>query len=424
MNDLLKYCIVYDSPGLHNSDNDDSRTLGSLAFMDYFCYTFSGNFSESDLDDISNPVISDSPNAIQFIMTRQDGKDPARTQQIFCENKEKVASLPSFVENNIIPDFCIATPKDKQSMSKLLEKLLKQLENSFTELLKKRREEGTQLIAMELRRRLMQIMSIMKYDPSQLEASMQDIYKKIDDLLNAISQLKKRFDLAGDKIGKKLKNQFALIEMKLLTASSDKERKEIIITFVKGISPIVQYVYKNDLGISDDVDIEYETDMSKLLHELFSLNHKFEVAGQVGDLFTLIGSACLMAGLGPATGAGNFVEGLLGAFLSANVGSSLDQLRKFNPVALLSDLSVDVYMYRQFSDSLNKMEFLGKDIAKSTYIFFDKLIIQQKYQEIEQEKRILEEHKQKIMAGRTKFIEDIRKIEQVIKFLPQSTTQK
>lgn len=382
-NDLLKKCCVVVFPGFGRSEDVDARVVGSLALVDYFCYSFSTNLTDDDLSMIANPLISSCPRCVDFLMTRDCHRDQTRADAIFADAIKNVAELPAFKEIDVEGVFAKACPGDADAVGKYLTKLSMRLDEMRETMAAARSEKTADAVCEILKKAIQRRSEFLTLPPEDISGEKQKYYELIQVAQREENDLLERFDVVGARIGLVLKNKFNELKWDFMAAVEPSDRAEIIRGFLQEtMGAVVADEYRREFGQIDEKDLERTIDRTDVMKALNELNSKTKRATQVADFFNVVGTAALMT-LGPATGGGNLVEGIAGAFLGSKTDEHIfGSLRKFNPVVMATDFAADLYREKAFDEYADKMQGLGVAIGRKTYAFIDELYLKPKQLQI------------------------------------------
>jgi len=375
-NTVLSLSVCFIFPGLHVAAEEDARILGGMSMMDAFCYIVSTNLSEDDISVVTSPVMSNTPETVSFVLAHVGTKDPDRMSSILRGIERNVNELAPYasVEGNVVA----VDINDSEDLEKYAKRLVAMLSKNRDIMLASRAERNADDILEMLKKAVDRRIRVLELPQSDMSDEKQRYYEKIQLVQREEDELKRRFDNAGARIGLVLKNEFASLKWGFLAASTMEERTAIIGEFLNNkLSKIIVGEYRREFGDVNEEELGRCIDRTHVLNALNELNSRAKRSAQISDLFNVVGTAALMAYLGPAEGAGNFAEGMIGAFL----GSQTDEhafggLKKFNPVAVVSDIAGDLYRDSAFDECVRKMEMIGRAIGRDTYTFLEKLYLE------------------------------------------------
>ena len=407
-NPVLSVSVCFVFPGLHVTAEEDARILGSMSMMDAFCYVVSTNLSEDDISVVTSPVVSNTPEAVSFVLAHVDTKDPVRTNSILrgiARNVKELAPYMSVEENVVAVDV-----NDSVGLGKYAERLVAMLLKNRSAMLASRADRNADEVLEMLKRAIARRTRALELPQPDMSDEKQKYYEKIQLVRREEDELKRRFDNVGTRIGLVLKNEFANLKWDFLAASTQEERTAVIGDFLNNkLNEIIVGEYRREFGDINEGELGRCIDRTPVLKALNELNSRAKRSAQISDLFNVVGTAALMAYLGPAEGAGNFVEGLVGAFL----GSQTDEhafggLKKFNPVAVVSDIAGDLYRDSAFDEYIRKMEMIGRTIGRGTYAFLEKLYLEPRRLEMTVARNEIQQIENKRIAGLLNVAEERR----------------
>lgn len=375
-NPVLSVSVCFVFPGLHATAEEDARILGSMSMMDAFCYVVSTNLSEDDVSVVTSPVVSNTPGAVSFVLAHTDAKDPDRMNSILrgiARNVKELAPYASVEENVVAVDI-----NDPEGLEKYAERLVAMLSKNRNAMLVSRAERNTDDVLEMLKKAIDRRSRALELPQPDMLEEKQKYYEKIQLVQREEDELKRRFDNVGVRIGLVLKNEFANLKWGFLAASTQEERSAIIGDFLNNkLSKIIVGEYQREFDGIKEEELGRCIDRTDVLKALNELNSRAKRAAQISDLFNVVGTAALMAYVGPAEGAGNFLEGMVGAFLGAQTDEHVfGKLKKFNPVVMVSDIVSDLYRDLAFEEYIQKMEMIGRAIGRGTYTFLEKLYLE------------------------------------------------
>ena len=407
-NPVLSLSVCFIFPGLHMTAEEDARILGGMSMMDAFCYVMSTNLSEDDVSVVSSSVMSNTPEAVSFVLAHVGMKDADRMDKILRGIERNVKELTPYasVEGNV----AAVDINNSKELEKCAERILAMLSKNRDAMLASRVDRNADIILEMLKKSIDRRSRVLALPQSDMADEKQQYYEKIQMAQREADELKRRFDNAGTRIGLMLKNEFASLKWGFLAASTMEERTEIIGDFLNDkLNKIIVGEYRREFGNINQDELECCIDRTHVMKALNELNSRAKQSAQISDLFNVIGTAALMAYLGPASGAGNFAEGMIGAFL----GSQTDEhafggLKKFNPVAVVSDLAGDLYRDLAFDEYVQKMEIIGRAIGKDTYIFLEKLYLEPKRLEMTTARNEIQQIEDNRIAGLLNAAEERR----------------
>lgn len=405
---VLSTSVCFIFPGLHVAAEEDARILGGMSMMDAFCYVVSTNLSEDDISVVTSPVVSNTPDAVSFVLAHVDAKDPDRMNSILRGIERNVKELAPYtsVEGNVVA----VDINDSEALEKYAERLVAMLSKNRDAMLASRTERNADKVLEMLKKAVDRRRRALDLPQPDMSDEKQKYYEKIQLARREEDELKRRFDNAGARIGLVLKNEFASLKWEFLAASTQEDRTAIIGKFLNNkLSEIIVGEYRREFGDINERELGRCIDRTHVLNALNELNSRAKLATQISDLFSVVGTAALMAYLGPAEGAGNFAEGMIGAFL----GSKTDEhafggLRKFNPVAVVSDIAGDLYRNSAFDEYVQKMEMIGRAIGRDTYTFLEKLYLEPRRLEMTVARNELQQIEDKRIAGLLNVAEEQR----------------
>ena len=407
-NPVLSESVCFVFPGLHVTAEEDARILGSMSMIDAFCYVVSTNLSEDDISVVTSPVVSYTPEAVSFVLAHVGVKDPVRMNSILRgieRNVKELAPYTSVEENVVAVDI-----NDSEELGKYTERLVAMLSKNRTAMLSSRVERNTDDVLEMLKRAIARRTRALELPQPDMMDEKQKYYEKIQSVQREEDELKRRFDRVGARIGLVLKNEFANLKWGFLAASTQEERAAIIGDFLNNrLNEIIVGEYRREFGDINERELGFCIDRTHVIKALNELNSRAKRSAQIADLFNVVGTAALIAYLGPAEGAGNFAEGTIGAFL----GSQTDEhafggLKKFNPVAVLSDIASDWYRDSAFDEYVQKMEMIGRAIGRDTYTFLEKLYLEPRRLEMTVAKNEIQLIEDKRIAGLLNVAEERR----------------
>lgn len=381
---LLKRCVCIVYPGMNVSDEEDARILGSLALTDFFCYVFSVNMREEDISAISCPLISCEPDCVSFLYAQMNVEASGRDNAIFADAVNNVSTLPAFENICVEQNFHRCCVSNAVSMGECTGVLAKRLDDMSPELSCLRQEKSIEkildLLSNDVERRLVTL----GLPPEDISGKKQEYYETIQRTQDEQRSICKRFDLVGERIGLRLKNEFTSLKWGFMGAASQQERASIIGKFLnETVGIIVEEEYKNEFDNIDAAQLDRCVDRTDIMRALNEINQSAKRATQVADFFNVVGTAALMT-LGPMEGGGNLLEGIAGAILGSQTEEhAFGNLRKFNPVVMATDFASDIYRESVFDEYIDKMKSMGRGIASSTYDFLNRFYLEPKRLEAE-----------------------------------------
>lgn len=375
-NPVLSLCVCFIFPGLHVAAEEDARILGGMSMMDAFCYVVSTNLSEDDISVVTSPAMSNTPEAVSFVLAHVGTKDQDRMSSILRGIERNVNELAPYapVEGNVQA----VDITDSEDLEKYANRLVSMLSKNRDIMMASRAKRNAHDILEMLKKAIDRRISVLELPQSDMADKKQQYYEKIQLVQREEDELKRRFDNAGVRIGLALTNEFAGLKWEFLSASTMEERTTMIGEFLNNkLNKIIVGEYMREFGEVNEEELGRCIDRTHILKALNELNSRAKLSAQISDLFNVVGTAALVAYLGPAEGAGNFAEGMVGAIL----GSQTDEhafggLKKFNPVAVVSDIAADLYRDSAFDECVQKMGMIGRAIGRDTYTFLEKLYLE------------------------------------------------
>jgi len=382
-NSLLKKCSAVVFPGLGRTEDVDARVLGSLSLIDYFCYSFSTNLTDDDLSLIANPIVSSCPQCVDFLMTRDALRDPTRADAIYEDAINNVTELQNYKSADVRRAFARVCPDDDDAVKEYEKRLNSRLDEMHGAIVNSRREKTTDALCGILKKAILRRNRLLALPPQDVTGEKQKYYELIQAAQQEENDLLVRFDAVGARIGLVLKNRFGELKWDFMAAVDPTDRTEIIKTFLQEtMGEVISDEYHREFGRFDERELGRTIDRTDIMKALNELNLKTKRATQVADFFNVVGTAALMT-LGPATGGGNLLEGIVGAFLGSKTEDNIfGSLRKFNPIVMASDFALDLYRENAFDEYADKMQGLGVAIGRKTYAFIEELYLKPKHLEI------------------------------------------
>ena len=406
--DILDKCCIVVFPGFGINKDIDNRVFGSLALIDYFCYTFSTNLTDTDLATIENPLISANPQCVDFLMTRDSRRDQERADAIYADAINNVGELLAFKDVNVDKAFVRANPEDEVLVKEYEGRLKRRLDELRGTIEDARENKTAEIVREILKKAIVRRKEILLIPPEDVTEQKQKYYQKIQVAESEKNAVFERFESVGARIGLVLKNKFGELKWDFMASVDPADRAEIIRKFLQTtIGEVVADEYRREFGQIDEKDIERTVDRTDVMKALNDLNMKTRRATQVADFFNVVGTAALMT-LGPAQGGGNLLEAMAGAILGSKMNEHvLGGLRKINPIVMATDFAADLYRENAFDEYADKMQGLGVAIGRKTFSFINELYLKPKQLEIvaaeDEVKRIEDERRKGLLNASTEL---------------------
>ena len=362
MTPMLRNCIVLDTPGLCNSTADDRVVLGAASLADYVCYCTEGVFSETDEKFLNSTLLKIVLQNTDFVVTRADLLDDD-VGAIIEHNKDVVASIEG--DGAISSErFLSVTTREAESVKNLIRHVETRIEALHYEMIDSRKLIQFRGVRDDLVSQLETKRKAMTFDDTQF--SNEEIVCVSD--LRKSSELEQKAKLelsrSGKKFGNVMRNYLAKKKSEFFAAKDVQAKDRVVMALPKEVGELIKEYYKQEFSA---VKGDAAADMSEVYEIVSDINLAVRRSSQVGDFFTIVGTAAL-ATLGPAEGGANFYEALAGAIVGgSNKEQILGSLRKINPVAIASDFFVELYQEKCFDALVDRAPMIADHVVKSTY---------------------------------------------------------
>lgn len=397
MTPMLRNCIVLDTPGLCNSTADDRVVLGAASLADYICYCSDGVFSETDEKFINSSLLKIVLQNTDFVVTCADSHDDIDT--IIEYNKGVIASIEK--GGTISPErFLAVTVREDESVKNFIRHVETRIEALHHEMIDSRKLIQFSGVRNELVSQLETKRKAMTFDDTGFTE--QEILCVSEIRKSSELEQKARLELsrAGKKFGNVMRNYLSRKRSDFFAAKDAQEKDNAVKAIPSEVGKLIGEFYKQEFSA---VQGDAFTDMSEVYEVVSDINLAVRRSNQVGDFFTIVGTAAL-ATLGPAEGGGNFYEALAGAIVGgSNKEQILGSLRKINPVAIASDFLVELYQENVFDDLVDRAPIIADHVVKSTYQLLMNYYVLPHRREIEQQRSLLRQIAAKRSDGEESF---------------------